>query len=126
MAVEPILGVTFSHGVIADAVAENKRFACPVLETSTNTVVPEASFMTTELGLAFRAGLLVTVKVTGRFLEGIPLDLTVIAPTYLPTVRPVGSITTLNWPGATSVMLLLMCELDKNVKPIHVAELVAV
>ena len=57
-AVEPEFGVTVSHGDKADAVAVNERFACPVLETSTKTLVPELSFMTTELGLAFRAGLL--------------------------------------------------------------------
>jgi len=125
-AVEPDVGVTFNHGDKVDAVAVNERFASPVLEIATNTLVPELSSMTTELGLAFRAGLLLTVRTTGRFCEGIALDLTVISPTYLPGASPVGSITTLNWPGVASVTLLEGSETNRVVKPSHAAELTAV
>lgn len=79
-AVDPVLGPIFSHRDNGDTVAVNERFACPVLETATNAVVPVLLSMMTELGLTFRAGLLLTVRVTRSVCDGIPFDLTITFP----------------------------------------------
>ena len=63
--------------------------------------------MTTELGFAFRAGLLLTVRMTRRFREGIPFDLTEHSLHRIRLRSPVGSTCMLNWPGVLSVMVLL-------------------
>ena len=65
LAVEPDAGVTVSHGVLEETLAENARPDDPVLVIVTGSSVPTMSSNVTELGVAFKTALPVTLNDTG-------------------------------------------------------------